>query len=312
MKSWVIFLGLFVLVACAKVPAQVQVNESVNVTPSAPVVDDALGRFVVLVGAEPDTVSVDEFTIQLADLEVYDAVTDSWKKVLSAKKSFELGALEGTHAVLIDTPLDVAKFTKLRFRLNNVDAVKELTEYDVSVPYSTVTMDADVRVEKGKTAVAELVFDPSTLVLVGSKGYWKVGVRVETKEDARVTITDSEITILGGTMLTSEKNGVLDLYSEAQIANLMGDCAENCGDDCLNAVDPCTNTCEDAVESGCDSEDEDICRETCEGYMSLVDCREGCRKDDAAECTDYLVPRCSLGCTDTYADCNTTCTNNCR
>jgi hypothetical protein len=314
MKKLVFLICLLLLAACTKHVEPAPVNETpvVNETVSEP--EETLGRVVVAIGASGN-VSVDSFVLQLTDLEAYDAKKDSWKKLTSTKTEFDLTGLYEENKLFIDTPLDPAQYTKLRFRINNADAMKDETEYDVSVPYSTITVDAILNVlnEENAFALAILVIDTSGLTIVGEKGYFKPSISVTTRTRGELTILSGDkVSAEGGDIETDEKNGVLDLYTAVQVASMMSDCSEDCVDACSGNTEGCQSTCEDGVEAGCESEDEDICREHCETYLTLFDCRDGCQEDDAAECTDYLQDRCGAGCDDSYAECNMTCTTNCR
>lgn len=311
MKKLVFLLCILLLVGCTKNAEPAPVNETpvVNETVAAP--QESFGRVVVAVGAT-GALSFDQFTLQLTDLELYNAAKDSWKKLTSAKTEFDLVMLQDKKQLFIDTPLDPAQYTKLRFRINNADAVKETTEYSVSVPYTTVTVDALMDVVVDKTTTAEIVIDGSVLTTFGEKGFLKPSVQVVTKTEADVTVDNTIVAVAGGTVATDEKNGVLDLYTEAQVASMMKNCGEDCVDACSSSTDNCQTECEDGVEAGCESEDEDICREHCESYLPLFDCRDGCQESSAAQCTDYLQDRCGAGCDDAFTECNVTCATSCR
>ncbi len=312
MKKLVLLFCLLFLAACAKPEVTVTQNVTANVTENktaAPV--ETFGRIVVSVGSQGD-IDLDTLIFEVTEVQAYLKAEDEWVKLTSAKVPFDLVALNNQQSILIDAPVDPGEYTQLKFRVNDAEGTKGDAEYEVVLPNTYFVVNTKLTVAKDKVSSAQIIFLPNTISLLADKGYMKPSVKIITTNDADVIVEDKIITVTGGTPGSDDSHDVIDLYTEAQLLSMKTHCSSDCKDACVDTANDCVTSCEEKVENGCDTEDEDLCRDSCNEFMHPADCRDGCQESTVGGCMDHLVPRCSIGCSATLDTCNTTCSTNCR
>ncbi|MBI4145127.1 DUF4382 domain-containing protein [Candidatus Woesearchaeota archaeon] len=323
-KRWVIAFVLacvigILLAGCAKKAVEsapenkTSENESFeNVT--APVQEEELGRVVFGVKDKAvDREDITKFDVEISNLEVHTGGDEAWTKLSSGKVTYDLIEAGNLTRLLLDVPLEPAKYTQIRFQLD-AEATIAGTDYDLEVPSSFVRLAGVIDVEAGKTAAAILDFElDRSVFLAGENAYFKPVIHVTTYKDADVEAENNTFKVKSGEKVTDDEQGPEDIWTKDQLNNSNNDCLEDCEGYCdEQASASCESECKSKTALGCDSEDEDICRETCEGYLHPVDCRDGCQEDNSTDCTEYLENKCALGCNETKSTCKSSCQTDCE
>lgn len=322
-KRWVItfvlacFLGLL-LAGCAKQAVDLPANKTTenetveNVTTETSA--DELGR--VVFGVKDKAVDRDDITrfeLEISNLEVHTGGDEAWRKLSSAKVKYDLIQAGNLTQLLFDVPLEPAKYTQIRFQVD-AEATIAGVDYDLEVPSTFVRLAGVIDVEAGKTAAAILDFElDRSVFLAGENAYFKPVIHVTTYKDADVDAGNSTLDVKRGEKITDDEQDPDDIWTKDQLNSSENECLEECEDYCdEQASSSCESECKSKTALGCDSEDEDICRATCEGYLHPVDCRDGCKQDNSTDCTDYLETKCASGCNVTKSTCKSSCQTDCE
>ncbi|MBI4150841.1 DUF4382 domain-containing protein [Candidatus Woesearchaeota archaeon] len=311
-KAVLLLLMVLVLVACGKsdIPTNETNTTALNST-NATIEEEALGRLVIAVTDAPVAMAdLTEFTLGISNVELYNMEKDSWKKIATAKTEFDIALLKDTGYVLLDVETTPETFEQIRFRID-VEGVFKEENKDLELPYSTLTLPAKVTITDKQTSTILIDFTFDALDLIGPSIYWKPTIHIVTRNNADVTVDNKLVTITNGDIITDETKGFEDLFTQEQITNQKGDCVEDCQETCTTAGSSCGDECQEKVTNGCETEDEETCRDACTPYIAPWDCRDGCQEDTSDECIDYLEPRCTSDCGNQTADCKLDCDVKC-
>ncbi|HSU72973.1 MAG TPA: DUF4382 domain-containing protein [Candidatus Binatia bacterium] len=325
MRKWVIgvLVVLILLAGCSKkevaettpVPETAPAPTPVVETPPAPTTGTAV--FTVTDAAVKES-SISKLTVTLTDIAVHVAGAEGDWVTVNGTQEFELTTLQNTQELLANVDLAPAKYTQIRLAISKASATISGKSYDVKVPSGTLKLIGVLDVAAGTTATATLDFDVnSSLFLAGDKAYLKPTIKLTTKKNAMVDIKNKSVTIKGGETETDESQGPDKLYTPGQLNGTKNSCLSDCGTFCGKLKTSCGADCAGKVSAGCQSEDVDYCRETCEPYVHPAICKKGCLmlsdsgNDTVADCTDYLTDSCTDGCNMTKTDCDTDCVRDC-
>lgn len=325
MRKWVIgFLVVALLiVGCGKeepAPEAPTTPEPV-VAPPAPAAPTT-GRvvFTVTDKAVPQS-QITGLEVELGNVEVHlvNGSESDWTIVSSGLKTFELTTLEGVQALLVDAELAPGKYTQIRLRIADAEAMILGKEYDVEVPGGNIMLVGTLDVVAGETSTATLDFDLNkSLILAGGTAYLKPTIKLITRKDAEVSHNNKTVTIKGGDVVTDSEHPADKLYTFDQLNATWKECREDCDESCGTTLTTCNSACGGKVATGCESESEDYCRETCEPYVHPGYCKKGCQmlddtdiNDTVEECTEYLQDYCAESCNMTQTDCHSDCARDC-
>jgi hypothetical protein len=319
--KWVILLALLLmLVACSKAPepaapAPEAPETPANTTPEAPAASPATGTAVFTVtDAAVKASTISSLVVEISGVEMHTAGNESdWVTVNSGATKFNLTQLKDTEQLLGAVNLAPAKYTQFRFTITDASAVVAGKTYEVIVPSGELKLVGVLDVVAGENATATIDFNlDQSLHLAGETAYLKPTIKLTTRSDADVKITNKSVVITGGKVETDEEHNASDVYDESQLNATTKKCVKECENSCDDVSDDCEDDCTDAITLGCGSEDEDFCREKCEPFMHPAICRDGCRESSSTKCTDYLQDYCASGCNSTVVSCNADCAKECE
>jgi hypothetical protein len=326
-KEWVLGLVLLlVLAGCSKTPppaasetATPAAAENVTTAPAvaAPEPTPTTGRVVFAVtDAVKKTLTIQHLNVRISDVKAHkDGTADGeWKSLLSDKKSFDLPTLKGIQALLIDGSLDPGTYTQFSFVLEGVDGNISGAHYSLTTPPGTTVIPGKMTVHAGATSTVTLDFDLTQgITVAGIYAYFQPTIHLTTRNGADAVSDNTTVGITGGTVETDKVLMSDDLYTVSQLNSTLGACQDNCGSSCSVTKSSCLSECPSRVTLGCQSQDTDFCRRTCEAYEFPGDCKDGCSFDNSSDvsCTTFLTGQCSSGCTTTTASCTTRCQLDC-
>lgn len=195
---------LLLLAACAQ---QVAVEEDQTGT------QPQKGRTVfTITDAAADMGAVSSVKVTIDSIKVHSAA-EGWVDVSSTAKTYDLLQLkaQGSQALLADIQLEEGTYDQIRLDVSSVVVTDANGQQEAKLPSGELKIIGNLVVDANSTSTAtfDFIADESLHVTGNGKYVMAPVVKLETKEDADVSVkSDNTVEIKGGNLKTSVKVGM--------------------------------------------------------------------------------------------------------
>jgi hypothetical protein len=195
----------------AEVPATNETTTTQETTTPVSIAPDS-GRVVfTITDAAPNMGEISGIVVTIDNVSVHRNA-GAWVDISSAQQSFDLLQLnaEGVNAILADTSLEQGIYYELRLGISKVEVTDANGTHEAKLPSGVLKIVARLAVSTNQTSTAIFDFNANESLHMTGNGEYILApvIKLETRSNAMVNVSNKHADISGGKVDTSETFGM--------------------------------------------------------------------------------------------------------